>query len=83
MVGFLSDRLAAREFTSFLASCPGGKAPPGSPSTLADACRDASATGIRHALMIMALLCLWSAVHYALAARTLREDLDTHYTGNA
>jgi hypothetical protein len=52
-------------------------------ATLADACRDASATGIRQALMIMALLCLWSAVHYVLAARTLRRDLDTHYVGNA
>jgi predicted MFS family arabinose efflux permease len=83
VVGILSDRLASHEFASYLSSCPGGKAAPGALSTLADACRDASATGIRHALIIMALLCLWSAVHYVLAARTLRRDLDTHYVGNA
>ena len=52
-------------------------------ATLAEACRDASAAGIRHSLMIMALLCAWSALHYVLAARTLRRDLDTHYAGNA
>ena len=83
VVGILSDRLASHEFSSYLSACPGGKAAPGSLSTLAEACRTASATGIRHALMIMALLCLWSAVHYVLAARTLRHDLDTHYVGNA
>jgi hypothetical protein len=82
IVGILSDHLASHEFASYLASCPGGKAPPGSVSALVVACRDASATGIRHALMIMALLCAWSAVHYVLAARTLRRDLDTHYVGN-
>jgi predicted MFS family arabinose efflux permease len=80
LVGFLSDHLASRAFASFIASCPGGRAPPGSLATLADACRDASATGIRRALMIMALLCAWSAAHYVLAARTLRKDLDTHYS---
>jgi len=83
VVGILSDRLASLEFASYLSSCPGGKAAPGSLETLVQACRAASATGIRHALMIMALLCLWSAVHYVLAARTLRRDLDTHYVGNA
>ena len=31
--------------------------------------------------MVMALLCVWSALHYLLAARTLRQDLDTHYSG--
>jgi hypothetical protein len=83
VVGILSDRLASHEFASYLSSCPGGKAAPGSLATLVQACRAASAAGIRHALMIMALLCLWSAVHYVLAARTLRRDLDTHYVGNA
>ena len=83
VVGFLSDRLASHALASYLSSCPGGRAPPGSLPSLAEACRDASATGIRHALMIMALLCLWSAVHYVLAARTLRRDLDTHYAGSA
>lgn len=79
VVGFLSDRLASHAFASYIASCPGGRAPPGSLPALANACRDASASGIRQALMIMSLLCLWSAVHYVLAGRTLRRDLDTHY----
>jgi predicted MFS family arabinose efflux permease len=80
LVGFLSDHLASRVFASYIASCPGGRAPPGSLAALMDTCRDASATGIRRALMIIALLCTWSAVHYVLAARTLRRDLDTHYS---
>ena len=81
LVGILSDHLATHAFASYLGSCPGGRAPPGSLPALADACRNASATGIRQALIIMAMLCLWSAVHFTLAARTLRRDLDTHYSG--
>jgi predicted MFS family arabinose efflux permease len=80
--GILSDRFATRAFASYISSCPGGRAPLGSLPPLADACRDASATGIRQALMVIALLCLWSTVHYVLAGRTLRRDLDTHYVAN-
>jgi predicted MFS family arabinose efflux permease len=83
LAGMLSDRFATRAFAAYLGSCPGGRALPGSLPAMADACREASATGIRHALMVMALLCLWSAVHYVLAARTLRQDLDTHYVPEA
>ncbi len=79
LVGFLSDRFASHAFAAYLSSCPGGRALPGSLPSLADACHHASATGVRQALMVMALLCAWSAVHYVLASRTLREDLDTHY----
>ena len=39
----------------------------------------AQATGLRHALMLMSLTCVWAAVHYGLAARTLRRDLATLY----
>jgi hypothetical protein len=81
LVGFLSDRFATHAFAAFLGSCPGGRAPPGALPGLADACRSAGATGIREALIVMALLCAWSAVHYVLASRTLRKDLDTHYSG--
>jgi predicted MFS family arabinose efflux permease len=83
LVGFLSDRFATHAFAGFLGSCPGGRAPPGSLPALADACRSAGATGVRQALMVMALLCVWSAVHYVLASRTLRKDLDTHYVATA
>ena len=81
LVGFLSDRFASHAFATFLSSCPGGLAPHGASPALADACRNASATGIRQALMVMALLCVWSALHYVLASRRLRQDLDTHYSG--
>ena len=60
----------------------GGLAPKGSLPAVADACRNASATGIRQALMVMALLCVWSALHYLLASRNLRKDLDTHYVAS-
>ncbi len=83
LVGFLSDRFAPHVFPAYLGSCPGGRAPPGALPVLADACRSAGATGVRQALMVMSLLCVWSAVHYVLASRTLRNDLDTHYTGAA
>ncbi len=79
VVGFISDRFASRVFAGYMASCPGGVAPHGSAPALAESCRNASATGIRQALMVMALLCVWSALHYLLASRNLRKDLDTHY----
>jgi hypothetical protein len=81
LVGFLSDRFATHAFAAYLGSCPGGRAPPGALPTLADACHRAGAVGVRQALMVMALLCVWAAIHYVLAARTLRQDLDTHYSG--
>ncbi len=66
-----------------MASCPGG-------SHRTVRCRHwrkpvttAGASGIRQAMMIMALLCAWSALHYLLAARNLRKDLDTHYVARA
>ena len=83
LVGFLSDRFATHAFAAYLGSCPGGRAPPGSLPALADACRNAGATGVRQALMVMALLCVWSALHYVLASRNLRKDLDTHYVATA
>jgi predicted MFS family arabinose efflux permease len=81
LVGVLSDQFAMRTFGlgAFEAMCPGGAAPHGSPQALVAACGNASAAGIREALMVMSLLCLWAALHYLLAARHLRRDLDTHY----
>jgi len=80
IVGRISDLFASPAVAPFLASCPGGIAPHGSTQALADSCRMASATGIRQALIVMALLCVWSALHYVLASRNLRQDLDTHYS---
>ncbi len=83
LAGILSDHFATRSFHAYLSSCPGGRAPLAALAPLADACRTAAATGVRQALRVMALLCLWSAVHYVLAARTLRRDLQTHYAAEA
>jgi predicted MFS family arabinose efflux permease len=85
LVGFLSDRLASGAFTlgSFAASCPGGAAPRAATPALAAACGNASAVGLREALMVMSLLGLWSALHYTLAARHLRRDLETRYQPSA
>ncbi len=81
VVGVLSDQFAIRAFGlgAFKAMCPGGAAPHGAPQALVAACGNASAAGIRDALMVMSLLCLWAALHYLLAGRDLRRDLDTHY----
>ena len=81
IVGFLSDRFAQAAFAGgvFASACPGSTAPAGSAPALVEACQSASAAGIRHALMAMSLLCLWAAVHYLLAGRTLREDLARQY----
>jgi hypothetical protein len=42
---------------------------------LAEACAQASLQGLRAAMMISVLSFAWAAVHYALAARSLRAEL--------
>ncbi len=81
LVGFLSDMYATHAFTlgTYAAMCPKGLPPAGAAADLATACQVASATGIRYALMTTALIPLWGAVHYLLAASTLRKDIDTLY----
>lgn len=80
-VGFLSDALAQQAFSlgTFRAACPGGGAPAGAAAELAQACKAASGTGIRNAIMVMSLFFLPAALAYVMAARTLRRDLDTRY----
>jgi predicted MFS family arabinose efflux permease len=78
----LSDVYAAHAFTlgHYTTLCPHGLPPADAVAELASACRDASATGLRHSLMTTSLITLWAAVHYFLAARTLRQDLETRYS---
>lgn len=78
IVGMLSDFFAQRAFGAgdFKAMCPGGQA---LQPALAGACSNASAAGVKHAVMAIALVCLWAALHFLLASRNLRKDLDTHY----
>ena len=83
LVGILSDVFAHRAFAlgDFGQMCVGGAAAAGSSQTLTDACADASAMGVRNAIIAMSLLFAWAAIHYFLAAKNLRRDLDTHYEG--
>lgn len=68
-VGYASDRLAARAFAGdFAMACRPGAA-------VAEGCAQASLHGLRVAMMISVLSFAWAAVHYALAARRLREEL--------
>ncbi len=70
VTGFLSDRFTAMAMKGDLAErCQGA-------ALMADAaCRAASGTGVRWALVVSTLAFLWAAVHYMIAARTLRRDL--------
>jgi predicted MFS family arabinose efflux permease len=76
-LGVASDFFGSRAFgaADFLASCPGGHAALSAPHTLDRACRAASAQGLRGALICMQIFYFWAAIHYLLAARTLRQDL--------
>jgi predicted MFS family arabinose efflux permease len=81
LVGIISD-LAARHYFgagNFALQCPGGGAPPGSAAELVSSCAAASAGGIHFAMAAIVLFLLWGSLHYLLAARTLRADLDTRY----
>jgi hypothetical protein len=81
LVGFLSDAYAAHSFAlgSYASLCPKGLPPPGAAADVVTACRDASAAGLRHALMTTALIAVWASIHYLLAAREVRADLEKVY----
>ena len=78
-VGFAADLIAARVFSGageFAAVCPGGVAPKGSFTALHDACHQASAQGVQFAMIAACALFFWSALHFLLAGRTVRRDLE-------
>ena len=83
LTGILSDTFAHRAFGAgnFAASCVGGAALSVNDPAILSACQSASSIGIREAMGTMTLLLVWSALHYLLASRRLRVDLDTHYAG--
>lgn len=68
VTGWLSDLFAARAFTGgdYSTLCPAA----------GDACRVASAHGIKMALIIIVTLFWWAALHFFLAARTVRGELE-------
>jgi predicted MFS family arabinose efflux permease len=80
LVGLVSDWFARSAFTGGDYSlCPRGRPPTGTLDAFMQSCAGAQATGLRHALMVMSLSCVWAGVHYWLASRTLRRDLETLY----
>jgi len=73
LVGTLSDLFAKRAFgPGFSVACAGAKA---AQTAAAGACGQASAAGLQWACIAAALVYLWAAVHFALAARTLKRDM--------
>jgi predicted MFS family arabinose efflux permease len=84
IVGIISDAAARRHFGAgdFAAQCPGGIGRLGADAALANACTTASAYGIWFAMAAVVSLLLWGSLHYWLAARTLRGDLDTRYSSS-
>ena len=52
-------------------------------AALSSACSISSAYGIRFAMAAVVFLLLWGSLHYFLAARTLRADLDARYHSQA
>ena len=73
VVGMLSDRFASQAIGgSFAAVCTGARA---TQTAAAGACGQASAHGLQWASIVFALVYLWSAAHFALAARTIRKDM--------
>ncbi len=79
-VGFASDRLAARAFgaADYAAVCPHGLPAPGAAVSIVQACTNASAIGLRQALMVSVCVFFVSGLLYLLAARTLGRDYYTH-----
>lgn len=73
LVGTLSDRLASRHFAAdyaLLCAASGTRSP-----GLSAACREAAAVGLQWAMMLTALIYLWGALHFFLAARTVARDM--------
>ena len=82
LVGMGGDALGAQAFArsgfegGFLQMCPGGAAPAGAAAELKAACGRASAEGIQQSIAWCALIYAWAGVHYVLAARSVKRDLE-------
>jgi len=77
LLGLISDALARHAFSpgNYHSMCSGAAPIAGVAPELVKACHSASASGIRGAMTIMSCLFFWAALHFWLAARTLRHDL--------
>jgi MFS family permease len=81
LVGAISDLVARHTFTlgQFRSACPGGAALPAASSLIQHACTEASSRGISTAMASITALLLLGSLHFLIAARTIRADLDTQY----
>jgi MFS family permease len=81
LVGAISDLVARHTFTlgQFRSACPGGAALPAANSLIQHACTEASSRGISTAMASITALLLLGSLHFLIAARTIRADLDTQY----
>lgn len=70
ITGFVSDLITRATLGGLVERC--GAAGAFNADTL---CRAASASGVRWALALSTVAFLWAAIHYVIAARTLRDDL--------
>jgi len=76
-IGFLSDKLAVHLFsgTSYHLACANATAKAhvaGLQGPMALACAEASANGVRYAMLAVTVVLAWSAVHYFLASRHIQ-----------
>ncbi|MCW2392691.1 spinster family MFS transporter [Sphingobium sp. B1D7B] len=74
LIGFISDLYANALFAdgNYAALC--GSKTVSTVAAVQSACTAASTSGIRYALMTSVLLPLWSALHFFLAARAIRQS---------
>jgi hypothetical protein len=81
LVGAISDLVARHTFTLglFRSACPGGAALPAASLLIQHACTEASSRGISTAMASITALLLLGSLHFLIAARTIRADLDTQY----
>jgi len=71
MMGFVSDRAAARFFAAgdYAAVCTGGPT-----VALGVECTTAATRGLQWAILLTTVFFLWGAVHFVLAARSIARD---------
>jgi hypothetical protein len=74
IVGAFSDFFAAQSFGTgdYAAACAG--------ASMSEACRAASSVGLKYALVGIASIGVWAAIHFMMAARTLRQDMNAAAT---
>jgi predicted MFS family arabinose efflux permease len=76
LVGLLSDSFAAHVFAvgNYALRCPGGVSR-ALTAGLDDACRSASSVGLQYAMICVASVSVWAALHFLLAASSIRKDM--------